>query len=136
MNEVKYITLKDNYNAYLEEIVDFYVPKYKKVFNKDTVLNSTIVCLALSNDKIIGAVRALSDLSRLAVIADLMVEEEYQKMGIGKSLLTNIVEELLKYEVATISLTTEPDSPWLIDFYNKQGFNPIENSKHLVYKIK
>lgn len=136
MNKIKYVTLKNNYSNHLEAIVDFYEPKYKKIFNNDTVLNSTIICLAFFDNKIIGAVRALSDLSRLAVIADLIVDKEYRKMGVGKSLLKNIVDELLKYKVATISLTTEPDSPWLVDFYAKNGFKTISDSHHMIYRTK
>ena len=134
MDNIKFITLNTDYDGYIEDIVDFYKPKYKKTFNEDTVLNSTIICLAIIDDKIVGAVRALSDLSRFGTIIDLVVENNFRNNGIGTTLTNNITKELLKHNVATISLTTEPESPWLVHFYERNGFKTIPDSIHMMYK--
>ena len=133
MLKIKYLILTRNYDDYLNQIVDFYKPKYSKVFNDKTVINSTIICLALINDQIVGAVRALSDLSRHAIIVDLMVEEKYRNQGIGKRLLSNVVCELQKSKVANISLTTEPNCEKLVDFYRKNGFKSLSGSTHMIF---
>lgn len=131
--EFKYLTLLKNYDDHLDKIVDFYNPKYKKRFDNITVLNSTIICLAFLDNKIIGAVRSLSDLSRHGIIVDLFVENEFQGNGIGTKLLENIIIELLSHGVATISLTTEPNRPSLLEFYKKNGFEPVPGSINLIY---
>jgi len=131
--EISYITLIKSFSNYIETIVEFYQPKYKKPFNENTVMNSAIICLAFDNDKVVGAVRAISDLSRHALIVDLIVEEESRKQGIGSKLLGNIVKELKSINVANISLATDPKYPWLVDFYKKNGFKPVEGGTYLEY---
>jgi len=133
MKKVKYLTLLKDYNDYLDKMVAFYKPKYKKKFDNDAVLNSTIICLAFSDDKIVGAVRSLSDLSRHGIIIDLIVENEFQGKGVGTKLLENIVAELLRHDVAIISLTTEPNCLGLVEFYKKNGFEPVSDSTNMIY---
>lgn len=133
MNNIQYLALRNKYENYIEQIVDFYKPKYQKIFNKDTVRNSTIICLAFSDHKIVGAVRALSDLSRHAIIVDLMVDEKYRNQNIGSKLLGNIVLELQKSKVANISLTTEPNREKLVNYYIKNGFTPLSGSIHMIF---
>lgn len=132
LNEnIKVIVLVKDFSDYTEEIVDFYQPKYKKTFNEDTVWNSAIICLAFDGDKVVGAVRAISDLSRHALIVDLIVEENFKRQGIGSKLLENIVGELKRMNVANISLATDPKYPWLVEFYEKNGFKPLDGSIYL-----
>jgi predicted N-acetyltransferase YhbS len=79
-------------------------------------INSTFVISAWDNDKLVGAVRVLSDKIIRSVIHDLIVDPEYQGKGIGSTLLKMCIE---KY----------PTSEWIIQtteeiktFYEKYGF--------------
>lgn len=122
---------KKEFLKYADQIVDFYAPKYKHQFTETTVNNSAIICLAFDDNKIIGAVRTVSDLSRHALIVDLIVDENYRKQKIGTKLLEAIISELKKYKVKNIGLTTEPGVDWLADFYKKNGFKISQDSAYL-----
>lgn len=72
-------------------------------------LNSTFVVSAWSEGKLIGCVRALSDLHFRSVIIDLAVLPEYQKKGIGKELVQRCRNSC-------------KDSEWLVQTDNAKGF--------------
>jgi ribosomal protein S18 acetylase RimI-like enzyme len=130
----KIIILKKNYTGYADSIVEFYAPQYKYPFTKKTVQNSAIICLAYDGDKIIGGIRAISDLSRHGLIVDLAVEEKHRKQNVGTELLQSIISELKKDKVKNIGLTTEPGIDWLANFYKKSGFEELNESKYLKLK--
>lgn len=130
-NEYQFISLKQNYSDYLPQIVQFYAPRYKHPFTEETVVNSAIICLAINEGEIIGAVRAISDLSRHTLIVDLVVRKAYRRQKIGTKLLKMVVKELQKCNVKNIGISTEPNTEWLKDFYVKIGFKPLVNSTYL-----
>jgi len=79
-------------------------------------VNSTLVISAWDNDRLIGAVRVLSDTMFRSIIYDLMVLPEYQNRGIGKELVRRCIEHF-------------PNSEWLVQttkeisgYYEKNGF--------------
>lgn len=90
--------------------------------------NSAFICVCWFEDKIIGGVRALSDLSRFAFIVDLNVKKLHQNKGNGKQLVTNIVQACLDAQVRYIELSTDANYPWLEDFYTKIGFSKVTYS--------
>ena len=47
-------------------------------------IHSTLVVSAWDGDKLVGAVRVLSDTMFRSIIYDLLVAPEYQRQGIGK----------------------------------------------------
>lgn len=122
---------KDDFSKLSKQILNFYKPKYKVPFTKTTVDNSAIICLAMVENKIVGAIRAISDLSRHAEIVDLFVDEYYRKQKIGTKLVQLILDRLIKYKVKNICLVTEPHQDWLIAFYDKFGFKLSKESIHL-----
>lgn len=83
-------------------------------------LNSTFVFSAWDGEKLVGCVRALSDLHFRSVIFDLAVLPEYQKKGIGRELIN-------------LCRSACPDSEWLVQtdeakpFYERIGFNLIND---------
>jgi ribosomal protein S18 acetylase RimI-like enzyme len=79
--------------------------------------NSTFVVSAWDNEKLVGAVRALSDRLIRSVIYDLVVDTEYRKRGIGRELVNRCIEQC-------------PTSEWLIQteeeiagYYERLGFS-------------
>lgn len=94
-------------------------------------LNSTLVVSAWDGDKLVGAVRVLSDTIFRSVIYDLLVAPEYQMKGIGSDLVNRCKSHY-------------PGSEWLvgcdrknIEFYKKLGFQDIlESGVFLVIPCK
>jgi ribosomal protein S18 acetylase RimI-like enzyme len=79
-------------------------------------LNSTLVVSAWDDERLVGAVRVLSDSIFRSIIYDLLVDPEYQGQGIGSELVRHCFAQYL-------------DSEWLvgldkknIGFYKKLGF--------------
>ena len=64
-------------------------------------INSTLVISAWENERLIGAVRVLSDKIFRSIIYDLLVLPEYQNKGIGKELVKRCIEHF-------------PNSEWLV----------------------
>ena len=79
-------------------------------------INSTLVISAWENERLIGAVRVLSDKIFRSIIYDLLVLPEFQNKEIGKELVKRCIEHF-------------PNSEWLVQttetissYYVKQGF--------------
>lgn len=90
-------------------------PKKLKYFNLPFI-NSTLVISAWENDRLVGAVRVLSDKVIRSVIYDLLIDPEYQNKGIGKELIKRCIEHF-------------PNTEWLVQtekhisgYYEKLGF--------------
>ncbi len=83
-------------------------------------LNSTFVFSAWIDGKLIGCIRALSDLHFRSIIYDLAVLPEFQNKGIGSSLVQKCRNACR-------------DSEWLVqtdkakDFYKKIGFQESDD---------
>lgn len=92
-------------------------------------INSTLVISAFENDRLVGAVRVLSDKTFRSVIYDLLVDPEFQGKGIGKELIKQCMQHF-------------PDTEWLVQtkenisgFYEKNGFK-INNDVFLTIPSK
>jgi len=79
-------------------------------------VNSTLVISAWENERLVGAVRVLSDKMFRSAIYDLLVLPESQNKGIGKELLRRCIAHF-------------PKSEWLVGtekhiagYYEKNGF--------------
>ena len=79
-------------------------------------INSTLVISAWENERLIGAVRILSDKMFRSIIYDLIVLPDFQNKGIGKELVRRCIEHF-------------PNSEWLVQttekissYYEKNGF--------------
>ena len=91
-----------------------------KNFNRPFI-NSTLVVSAWKNELLVGAVRVLSDKIIRSIIYDLVVDPEYQNIGIGKELIRNCIAHF-------------PNSEWLVEttakisgYYTKIGFKEDED---------
>ena len=92
-------------------------------------VNSTLVISAWNGDRLVGAVRVLSDTIFRSIIYDLMVLPEHQNKGIGKELVGRCIEHY-------------PNSEWLVqttkeisNYYEKIGFT-VKNDVFLTVPCK
>jgi GNAT superfamily N-acetyltransferase len=93
-------------------------------------INSTLVISAWDNERLVGAVRVLSDKMFRSIIYDLLVLPEFQKKGIG----TDLVRRCIEYF---------PNSEWLVEttqeiagYYEKIGFKRDNNDTYLKIPCK
>jgi len=92
-------------------------------------INSTLVVSAWMDERLIGAVRVLSDTMFRSIIYDLLVLPECQNKGIGSELLRRCIEHY-------------PNSEWLVQttaeisgYYKKHGFK-VNNDTFLTIPSK
>ena len=84
---------------------------------------STYVRIAYSGNKIVGFGRTVDDGRYYALIADLVVDPEYQGMGIGTQILKELKDALKGYIFTSLIAAPEKDG-----FYSRQGWlrqNPL-----------
>lgn len=70
----------------------------------------------------IGVARALTDWSFCCYLSDLAIDQDYQKCGVGRKLISKVQEEIGK-EVTLILLA----APSAMTYYPKVGFDKINN---------
>jgi ribosomal protein S18 acetylase RimI-like enzyme len=93
-------------------------------------VNSTLVVSAWAGERLVGAVRVLSDTMFRSIIYDLLVLPEYQNKGVGSELMRRCIEHF-------------PNSEWLVQttkdisgYYKKLGFNVINDDVFLSVPCK
>lgn len=79
--------------------------------------NANLTITAWVNDRLVGISRSLTDFTYVAYLADLAVDEAYQKMGIGKRLIDE-TRLRLKPECMIVLLA----APNANEYYPKIGF--------------
>lgn len=101
---------------------DGVLPKEMKAGFIKPWIHSTLVISAWDDNKLVGAVRVLSDTIFRSVIYDLLVLPEYQNNGIGSELVRRCLNHY-------------PDSGWLVQtegktpyFYKKLGFTDMKET--------
>lgn len=78
--------------------------------------NSFKVILALDNGRVVGFINAISDKTLSANIPLLEVLPEYRRKGIGKELVTKMLDELKEFYMVDLCC-----DEWLSGFYEKIG---------------
>jgi len=85
--------------------------------------NFETVFTAWDGDKLVGLVCAMDDGIMTAYVHYLLVDPEYQNLGIGKSLVEKIKNKYRDYlRIVLVAYNAE------IGFYRCCGFEPAENS--------
>ena len=91
---------------------------------------NTIILIAELEKNLIGyisvSIISLEDayIEKIAVLHEIAVEEEYQELGIGKSLLDSCIKILKDAKVGYIKLSMFKENIKANNFYKKNGFQP------------
>lgn len=85
----------------------------------NAISNSTFTVSAYSSGKLIGFGRIVSDNVLYAVIYDVIVAPSYQKKGIGKNIVINLLQYCKSKNIRDIQLFSAQGT---ISFYEKLGF--------------
>jgi GNAT superfamily N-acetyltransferase len=81
-------------------------------------LNSQAVCYAFNGDRLVGCARAITDGEYHAFIYDVVVHPDYQRQGLGKRIMRNLLDRL---PVWRVMLVADHD---VQPFYQGFGFGP------------
>ncbi|MGJ0530722.1 GNAT family N-acetyltransferase [Enterococcus lactis] len=82
--------------------------------------------------KIIGVVRWITDCATIAFIQDILIHPRYQRQGIGKALLNEVLEKINSYGPVQIELLTD-DTEKTKKFYESVGFVPVKEMDAVSY---
>ncbi|KDN12701.1 Protein export cytoplasm protein SecA ATPase RNA helicase [Snodgrassella communis] len=80
--------------------------------------NTNLLITAWHDNKLIGIARYLTDFVYITYFADLAVDEDYQRQGIGKQLIKEVKNNTDKACSITLLAT-----PQVVDYYGYIGFN-------------
>ncbi len=88
------------------------------------IRNSHVFAAAVTEDgQVLGMGRAISDRTSDAYIQDVAVRLDSRNRGIGKAVVSFLVEELRRSGMTWIGLISQNHS---YPFYRKLGFNPMK----------
>ena len=94
---------------------------------KKMISKSNVIVSAWNNKKMIGFGRATTDEIYRATLWDIVVDQNYQRLGIGKKIIKSIINDKHLIQVEKIYImTTECE-----EFYLKMGFQK-ERIQHLM----
>ena len=134
--KIKYNELKTSEFLYLWESVGNNAPSPEQV---ELAIKNTLFRVSIyDNNEIIGMARIIGDKGLCYYIKDVVVLPKYQKQGIGKKL----IEEILKYVNDNGIKDTEIfvelcAMPSVIPFYEKLGFAANEAQRlKMMYRVK
>ena len=85
--------------------------------------NSLLTLGAYEGEKLVGVVRAVGDGCSIVFIQDILVLPEYQRKGIGTTLMKAVLERFA--HVYQIQLATD-DTEKTAAFYKAMGLTPLE----------
>jgi ribosomal protein S18 acetylase RimI-like enzyme len=83
---------------------------------------SNLVITAWDKDELIGIARSLTDFCYACYLSDLAVKKNYQKLGIGKELVS-----LTKKEIGDQSMLLLLSVETALEYYPKIGMRKVEN---------
>jgi predicted N-acetyltransferase YhbS len=86
------------------------------------IAHANLIICARDGERLVGIARALTDFSHCCYLADLAVDAEYQRQGIGKALIAQVQEAI--GEEAMLLLLSAPKA---MPYYPHVGFQAVEN---------
>jgi aralkylamine N-acetyltransferase len=88
------------------------------------------VAIDISINKTVGMGRVISDGIADAYIQDLVVLEGWKEMGVGRMILSRLLEECTSHKITWIGLIAEPGTE---SFYRSLGFVPMEGHVPMLF---
>ena len=83
---------------------------------------SLVIYLALDGDAVVGLIRLVGDGFSSVLVQDLIVLPSYQRQGIGRSLMKEVLEDYKDaYQVQLVTEQTEKN----LGFYRSMGFETL-----------
>lgn len=98
---------------------------WKKVKEK-----STFIVQVLDKNKTVGWGRCVDD-GTFCMIYDVAVHPNYQRQGIGHTIIDEIKKYVAQNDFLSVSLFYNPDNPGAKEFYKKCGFYELTNAMRL-----
>ncbi|MES2139904.1 MAG: GNAT family N-acetyltransferase [Bacteroidota bacterium] len=92
--------------------------------------NSNLIVTAWKGMELIGISRSVTDYSYCCYLSDLAVKKEYQKFGIGKTLI-DITQQAIGEQTMLLLLSTTS----AMEYYPKVGFEKVENGYIIKRKV-
>jgi len=83
------------------------------------LLNATLLCTAWEGPKLVGVARSVTDFEYCCYLSDLAVDQEYQRLGIGRELIA-LTKSRLGPRANLILLA----APKAEGYYPRLGFDP------------
>lgn len=119
------IAYRDNANLTVEATIDLYKrstlgerrPVDRPDIFEGMLNNSNLTITAWHGERLVGISRSLTDFTYVAYLADLAVDTEYQRQGIGKRLIDETKRRLGR-ECMVVLLA----APKANEYYTKIGF--------------
>lgn len=81
--------------------------------------SSFVVCARSADGELVGLVRAISDDATICYVQDILVKPAFQKEGVGRALLSCVLE---KYQHVRQTVLITDDEPRQRSFYHALGF--------------
>ena len=96
---------------------------------KKMLAGSSVVISLWSQDKLIGFGRANTDQTFRAVLWDIIIEKDYQNLGLGKTIVGKLLKNPLISNVERIYIMTTHCER----FYNQIGFKKTSKQRLMIY---
>lgn len=88
------ITAEDAIDLYIRSTLGERRPIDSRETFEAMLKNANLTITAWDQDKLVGISRSLTDFAYVAYLADLAVDQQYQRMGIGKELIAQTQKRL------------------------------------------
>lgn len=124
-------TYEQAYELYSHCILGGRRPIEDKQRFKGMLDNANLIITAWDDQKLIGIARCLTDFVYITYLADLAVEDAYQRQGIGKQL----IKEVQKHTADNCSITLLA-APQAVDYYGHIGFTKHDSAWILKEHLK
>lgn len=98
---------------------------------KNALSKSSFVISVWDAEKLIGLGRILED-GIMCMFYDIAVHPDYQRQGIGKTIMNKLIDKVKNKKYVSIGLFTWEGNPANIHFYKKFGFEKVGTGMELV----
>lgn len=90
--------------------------------------NSKLIT-AYDGTKLIGLIRAISDNATILYIQDLIVDPTYHRRGIGKTLMTMLIDQYPTIRQKVLLTDASAETTSIREFYRKLGFTTCDQGE-------